>query len=114
MTIEQTVEIPASRRLVLELPEETPIGTAKIAITPVSELSAEEPKGILIGEFMRRIYGEPEKKPEKKPLGPGEKWVNPILGIAKDTNLTLERWSEIQREDIEIENENDRRMWGWK
>jgi hypothetical protein len=113
MTIEQTIEIPASRRLVLELPEETPIGTAKIVITPVSEVSA-EPKSVLIGDFLRQAFGETGERPEKKPLAPGEKWVNPILGIAKDTNLTLERWSEIQREDIEIENENDRRMWGWK
>ena len=35
MTIEQTVEIPASRRLVLEVPPEIPPGRAVIAFTPV-------------------------------------------------------------------------------
>ena len=32
MIIEQTVEIPANRQLVLNLPQETPIGKAKAAI----------------------------------------------------------------------------------
>ncbi|MDR0550847.1 MAG: hypothetical protein LBG72_02380 [Spirochaetaceae bacterium] len=111
MTIEQTVEIPASRKIMLDLPEETPIGTAQATIK-LKFSASNEPEGISSREFVRRMWGESYKKPEMKPLAPGEKWVNPILGIAKDTNLTLERWSEIQREDIEIENENDRRMWG--
>ena len=34
MTIEQTVEIPASRRIFLDLPPELPIGRAMITITP--------------------------------------------------------------------------------
>ena len=32
MTIEQTVEIPASRRLTLEIPEEVPVGRARVLI----------------------------------------------------------------------------------
>ncbi|WP_041611141.1 hypothetical protein [Treponema primitia] len=32
MTIEQTVEIPASRRIYIDLPSQIPIGTARIAI----------------------------------------------------------------------------------
>jgi hypothetical protein len=32
MTIEQTVEIPASRRLILEIPEEVPAGRARVFI----------------------------------------------------------------------------------
>jgi hypothetical protein len=36
MTIEQTVEIPADRRLVLEVPREIPPGKAVIAFTPLS------------------------------------------------------------------------------
>jgi hypothetical protein len=35
MTIEQTVEIPADHRLVLEVPQEVPAGKAVIAFTPV-------------------------------------------------------------------------------
>jgi hypothetical protein len=36
MTIEQTVEIPADHRLVLDVPREIPAGTAVVAFTPVS------------------------------------------------------------------------------
>ena len=35
MTIEQTVEIPADHRLILEVPREIPPGKAVIAFTPV-------------------------------------------------------------------------------
>ena len=35
MTIEQTVEIPADHRLVLEVPREIPAGKAVLAFTPV-------------------------------------------------------------------------------
>ena len=37
MTIEQTIEIPASRRVYLDLPPELPIGKAKIIVTPHSD-----------------------------------------------------------------------------
>jgi hypothetical protein len=35
MTIEQTVEIPADHRLVIEVPREVPAGRAVLAFTPV-------------------------------------------------------------------------------
>jgi len=43
-----------------------------------------------------------------------EKWVNPLFGLAKakGATLTLERFMEMQQEEIERENENDRRLWG--
>ncbi|MCL2128051.1 MAG: DUF1902 domain-containing protein [Treponema sp.] len=34
MTVEQTIEIPASRRVFLDLPPEMPVGKARIAVTP--------------------------------------------------------------------------------
>jgi len=34
MTIEQTIEIPSSRRIFLDLPPELPVGRAMITITP--------------------------------------------------------------------------------
>jgi len=37
MTIEQTIEIPPSRRLVLDLPFEWPIGKARVELTVVPE-----------------------------------------------------------------------------
>ena len=45
MTIEQTVEIPANHRLVLDVPREIPAGTVVIAFTPApaSERSVAQP-----------------------------------------------------------------------
>jgi hypothetical protein len=37
MTIEQTIEIPPNRRLVLDLPFELPIGRAKVELTVTPE-----------------------------------------------------------------------------
>jgi hypothetical protein len=44
MTIEQTVEIPANHRLVLEVPPEIPVGKAKAAITLVFETETPQPE----------------------------------------------------------------------
>ena len=41
MTITQTVEIPASRRIFLDLPIDVPVGKAKITVTPQTEKSTE-------------------------------------------------------------------------
>jgi len=37
MTIEQTIEIPASRQVFLDLPPHLPVGKAKITVTPEQE-----------------------------------------------------------------------------
>jgi len=37
MTIEQTIEVPASRRVFLDLPMELPVGKARVTITPQME-----------------------------------------------------------------------------
>ena len=37
MTITQTVEIPADRRIILEVPREVPTGPVILSFTPVSE-----------------------------------------------------------------------------
>jgi len=34
MTIEQTIEVPASHRVTIDLPPELPVGKAKITVTP--------------------------------------------------------------------------------
>ncbi|MHC6203967.1 hypothetical protein ACYULU_12330 [Breznakiellaceae bacterium SP9] len=38
MIIEQTVEIPASRRLTIEVPREVPAGSAILAFTPAADM----------------------------------------------------------------------------
>ena len=44
MTIEQTIEIPASRRITLEVPPELPTGKAKVELTITPETMPKEKK----------------------------------------------------------------------
>jgi len=37
MTIEQTIEIPPNHRLILDLPAELPVGSARVELTVTSE-----------------------------------------------------------------------------
>jgi hypothetical protein len=43
MTIEQTVEIPVNRRLIIDVPREVPVGKAVLAFTPVPETATSVP-----------------------------------------------------------------------
>ena len=42
MTIEQTIEVPASHRITFEIPPEIPAGKARILVTPIEEPSKTE------------------------------------------------------------------------
>ena len=92
MIIQQTVTIPDDHRLHLdiEVPLEMPAGRARATLTLIYEDDLAQP-----------IAG---------------KWVNPLMGLAKakGAKLTVERFIEMQREEIEQENENDRRLWEGK
>ena len=69
MTIEQTVEIPASRRITLDLPLELPMGKAKVELTVTPEkvlsvnneskirLTNELKMKLLNGETLRSLTG---------------------------------------------------------
>ena len=63
---------------------------------------------IPIGKVVNLTIDEEE---QKRPIAGN--WVNPLLGLAKTkgAKLTLERFLEMQQEEIERENENDRRLW---
>jgi hypothetical protein len=59
MTIEQTVEIPADHRLVIEVPQEIPAGRAVIAFTPVETREKSEARDIeLINRHAERLNRE--------------------------------------------------------
>ncbi|GHU42183.1 hypothetical protein FACS1894190_11200 [Spirochaetia bacterium] len=92
MTIHQTIDIPADRRVFFDLPF-APVGRAKveITITPETETPAPQTAGKEAG-----------------------KWVNPLWGRAKalGCTLTMDRFMEMQREDIELEIEQEDRLFG--
>ena len=77
MTIEQTIEVPADHRVFLDLPPELPVGKAKITITPQTEKPASS------------AYGSIEN----------------LRGLAKrmGSNLTVENFLEMRREDLRLE-----------
>ena len=85
MTIEQTVEIPASRRIFLDLPFELPVGKAKITITSQAKMSA----------------------------GNAHEKVTALKGLAKKmgSTLTVERFLEMRREDVRLEEAQYRRFF---
>jgi hypothetical protein len=41
-----------------------------------------------------------------------QRWKNPLLGLCRDSSLTVERFEEMQREDKQLEIEADKRLWG--
>ena len=79
MTITQTVEIPANRRLFISLPVELPLGKAKITITPQTEI----------------------------PPAENYKIIANLRGLAKKmgSTLTMKSFQEMQQEDLRLEEE---------
>jgi hypothetical protein len=140
MTIQQTIDIPADHRVRLEflVPGEIPAGTAKVAIifsgpakpkTAAVDTDGHSLQGIFktdghdVDRFLARGHAERVRenwnderqrqeslafRERREPLS-GE-WVNPLLGIAKDSSLTVERFMEMQEEEIDLENEYDERQ----
>ena len=63
MTIEQMIEIPANRRIILDLPLELPVGKAKVelTITPETELEASDDGKIRLTKEMKERLLQGEK-----------------------------------------------------
>jgi hypothetical protein len=87
MTIEQTVEIPADRRLVIEVPPEIPAGRAVLAFTSTGEA------------LPRRRLTERQRAAIEK-----------CRGIAKGV-LSSDEALEMRREDLELEEAKYRRIF---
>jgi len=59
MTITQTVEIPADRRIFLDLPLELPIGRAKVTVTPEeTHINNRTPISQFLGILSPNTYGD--------------------------------------------------------
>jgi len=65
MTIEQTIEVPASRRIFLDLPPELPVGKTKIELILTTLSNAPQPK---YGEKIRLTKQKKEKLLQGKTL----------------------------------------------
>jgi hypothetical protein len=82
MIIEQTVEIPDGRRLAIELPE----GLIAPAFTPAGE--------------------------HDRPVADIEEVTAELRELCRDSDLTVERFLALRREDLELEEAEYRRMFG--
>ncbi|MDR1128854.1 MAG: hypothetical protein LBL20_06040 [Treponema sp.] len=87
MTIEQTVEIPADHRLMIEVPPEIPAGKVVLAFTPAGEAGP------------RRRLTERQRAAIEK-----------CRGIAKGV-LSSDESLEMRREDFELEEAKYRRLF---
>ena len=85
MIIEQTVEIPADRRILLDLPPELPVGKAKITITPLPV----------------------------KPTANIYDTVTKLRGRAKEmgSSLTVGEFLEMRQEDLRLEEKKYRKLF---
>jgi hypothetical protein len=63
MTIEQTVEIPANRRITLEVPRTVPVGKTILSFTPVPvSQTADISTGTTIEDIRRLLHKEMTEK----------------------------------------------------
>jgi hypothetical protein len=91
MIIEQTVDIPASHRLTLDVPREVPAGRARITFTPAGDGEAEARR--LIEELKRRELPRPHtveqavKQAEQEAARPERAPLSSCFGIMKDSPL---------------------------
>jgi hypothetical protein len=82
MTIQQTIKIPANRRVYFDVPQEIPLGVAEVAII----FSAVKPKAAV----------------------PGKSWRS-FRGMFKTDGNDVERFLEEMRADRELEDAIDER-----
>ena len=66
MTITQTVDIPADRRITIEVPREIPAGKTIIAFTPAAALDRKKDPGTM--EEALRMLEEQASDPDRKPI----------------------------------------------
>jgi hypothetical protein len=88
MTIEQTVEIPASHVLTLEVPREIPEGKAVIAFTPVPA----DRKSVKNDVFALCLNRSTFENPPREPL-------KPLRGIAKGSSFTVAQLLKDRRDE---------------
>ncbi|GHV96717.1 hypothetical protein AGMMS50293_30370 [Spirochaetia bacterium] len=91
MTIEQTVEVPVSHRLTIDVPREIPVGRAKIVIFPESDAKPSPKKKTSLEEKKRKIKTA----------------IEAAWGSAQDSPLTSDRFLKMKRKDLALENALD-------
>ena len=93
MTITQTIDIPADRRITLEVPRETPVGKAKIFVFTQSEKSGQNADDCIYEDCPLHVENPPFNAKvlaaieESKAIMKGDiqtKWYNSFESAQKD------------------------------
>jgi hypothetical protein len=80
MSVTQTVEIPASRRLTIEVPREVPVGRAVLTFTPASVQKPKEDTAPLPGGSYNTVE-EAIQAAAEKAADPNRKPISRFFGI---------------------------------
>jgi hypothetical protein len=101
MSITQTVEVPASHRLTIDVPREIPAGPTVIVFKPVAKTSS----GMTAQEAKDRGLGWGDG-PRIDPM----QAIENCSGLAKrlGINLSIDDFLEMRRQDKELEDRLDR------
>ncbi|MDR2842599.1 MAG: hypothetical protein LBV52_05305 [Spirochaetaceae bacterium] len=90
MTIQQTIAIPANHQLTMKIPCEIPVGSAaKVNITVFTAFDADVKPKLYLSQATANAK---------------------LRGLLKGRGITMERFEEMQREDLLLENEIDERL----
>jgi hypothetical protein len=98
MTIEQTIEIPVSHRVTLDVPQEVPEGKVKVAFSPLSDAAGEN-------FFPHKLPGTMIFSPDKKPGMTPQEATDRMCGMLKGSKFTVDALLEERRRDLEREKE---------
>ena len=115
MTIEQTVEIPASRRITIEVPPELPIGKARIELTITPETMPKEKTvpplaslaGIDKGRDTLDAY-TPETMSEEKTARPLASFAGIHKGLDTMDAYFARKRADKEKEDAQFERQRQR------
>jgi len=96
MSVTQTVEVPASHRMTIDVPHEIPAGPVILTFTPKTAQKNREKDG-----FGSNLPFDPVKAKEA---------IENCSGLAKrlDINLSVDEFLEMRRKDKELEDRLDR------
>jgi hypothetical protein len=92
MTIEQTIDIPASHKLTMDVPQEVPEGKAKVAFTPLTA-----------GTVKPGVIFNPANL--AKPRLSHEEERDRIQALCAGSKFTVDALLEERRRDLEREKE---------
>jgi len=104
MSITQTVEVPASHRLTIDVPREIPEGPVILTFKPAAEASPDITAQKAMNSQLNSSFGSPFDPVKAREA------IECCSGLAKrlGINLSVDEFLEMRRQDKELEDRLDR------